>query len=165
LSDTRSRVKILHAAHGALMCIVGCKIAKQPETIQLAILKKHYELTCVILLTLLVVPNLMAIHRHPHPIKNDQSPLPVSKPGKPAVKPQLITAKDMQSFQIPDNVLGKNFIFSPDTEASGMYEVVGYYRGKDTVEYDIVFEDCGDPIRVDAEEMMGMLKDSLYEPV
>jgi hypothetical protein len=45
LSHTPSRMKILFVAHGALMCIVKCKIAKQPESIQLAALRKRYELT------------------------------------------------------------------------------------------------------------------------
>jgi hypothetical protein len=69
-------------------------------------------------------------------------------------------------FQIPDNLHGKRFILSPDTEASGMYEVIGYYRERDkSVQYDILFEDCDDHIRVDAKEMMGMLENSLYLPI
>jgi len=39
-----SRVKILHGAHTALMCLVRCKFAQQPESVQLAIMKRHHEL-------------------------------------------------------------------------------------------------------------------------
>ena len=35
----------MYAAHGALICLVICKYAKQPERVQLAILKRHHELT------------------------------------------------------------------------------------------------------------------------
>jgi hypothetical protein len=38
----------LHAAHAALMCLVTCKIEKQPECVQLAILKRYLESTWVI---------------------------------------------------------------------------------------------------------------------
>ena len=37
-------MKIVHAAHAALMCLISGIIAHQPEHIQLAILRKHYEL-------------------------------------------------------------------------------------------------------------------------
>jgi len=69
-------------------------------------------------------------------------------------------------FQNPDKLHGKQFIISPDTDDSGMYEVIGYCKRKDKpVQYDVLFEDCaGDPIRVDAGEMMSMLEDSLYLP-
>jgi hypothetical protein len=43
-----SRVKILHVAHGALMCLVICKVAGQSERVELGILKRHHELTCVV---------------------------------------------------------------------------------------------------------------------
>ena len=33
-----------------------------------------------------------------------------------------------------------------------------------TITIDVLFEDCKDPISVEAKEMMGMLKDSLYYP-
>lgn len=39
-----SRVKILHRAHAVLMCLVRCKFAQQPESVQLAIMKRHHEL-------------------------------------------------------------------------------------------------------------------------
>jgi hypothetical protein len=68
-------------------------------------------------------------------------------------------------FQIPDNLHGKQFILSPDADGSGMYEIIGYYRERDkSVQYDVLFDDCEDSIRVDAKEMMGMLKSSLYIP-
>lgn len=41
----------------------------------------------------------------------------------------------------------------------------GYSRKWDrTVEYDMLFNNCEDPIMVNAKEMMAMLKDSLYLP-
>ena len=43
-SNIFSRIKILHAAHAALMCLVTCKIAQQHDRVQLAILKRHNEL-------------------------------------------------------------------------------------------------------------------------
>ena len=47
-----------------------------------------------------------------------------------------------------------------------MYEVIGYYRERDkSVQYDVLFEDCDNYIRVDAKEMMGMLENSLYLPI
>lgn len=50
LSDTLalSRVKIMYAAHAAFMCIINCKIVKQSENVQLAIIRRHYELKCII---------------------------------------------------------------------------------------------------------------------
>ena len=72
-------------------------------------------------------------------------------------------ADDILSFQDPENLLEKQFILSPDTEASGLFEVIAYCKGKDRViKYDIQFEDIPDPIQVDTEEIMGMLKESLY---
>ena len=41
-------------------------------------------------------------------------------------------ADDILSFQDPENLLGKQFILSPDTEASGLFEVIAYCKGKDT---------------------------------
>jgi hypothetical protein len=44
-----------------------------------------------------------------------------------------------------------------------MYEVIGYHRKRDkSVEYDVLFDDCEDPILFDAGEMMRLLEDSLY---
>ena len=64
-----------------------------------------------------------------------------------------ISAEDMQSFKNPDNLNGRQFVLSPDTEESGMYEVVGFYKGKyGEVQYDIIFEDIQDPIRIDAQK-------------
>jgi hypothetical protein len=34
-----------------------------------------------------------------------------------------------------------------------------------SVTYELLFEDCEDPIETTAEEMMGMLEESLYIPV
>jgi hypothetical protein len=93
---------------------------------------------------------------------NDRRP-PTRVP-KPAGTPRCLTADEIQSFKIPDNLLGEHFVLSPDSEDPVMYEVVGFYKGRDkSVQYDVVFEDCDDdPIRVDAKEMLRMLEDSLY---
>ena len=99
------------------------------------------------------------IHRNP------TSPVGEDHLSKLAVKSRRVTPEDIQSFQIPDNLHGKQFMFSPDacTDDSASYEVIGYYVARDkSVQYDVVFDDCDDYIRVDAVEMMRMLEDSLY---
>jgi len=94
------------------MCLVSGKIAHQPEHIQLAILSKRYELA------------------YPTSATKNQPPLQSSKP---VVETRSISVEDIVSFQNPDNLLGKQFVFSPDTESSGSYEVVAYCKGKDKV--------------------------------
>jgi hypothetical protein len=95
------------------------------------------------------------------PLTNNPEP-PISKPLK---DPRRITAEDLQLFQIPGNLHGKKFILSPDSDESGVYEVIGYAMKRDkTVTYDVLFDDCEDPVLVTAKEMMGMLEDSLYFP-
>ena len=86
--------------------------------------------------------------------------------SKPLVEPRCITAEELQLFQNPDNLHGKQFIFSPDSDDTGMYEVISYTRKWDTtVTYDLLFDDCeDDPITVDTKEMMRLLEDSLYFP-
>ncbi|KAF8314377.1 uncharacterized protein EI90DRAFT_3136049 [Cantharellus anzutake] len=45
----------------------------------------------------------------------------------------------------------KHFILSPHTEGSGVYEVIGYHRKRDnSVEYDVLFDDCDTPILLEA---------------
>ena len=41
LSDKYTRVKIMFAAHAALMCMITGKIGQQRECVQLAILRRH----------------------------------------------------------------------------------------------------------------------------
>jgi hypothetical protein len=86
--------------------------------------------------------------------------------SKPSAEPRRITTGELRLFQNPDNLHGKQFILSADNHDSVMYEVIGYSRKRDrTVEYDVLFDDCGgDPIMVNAKEMMTMLEDSLYLP-
>ena len=86
---------------------------------------------------------------------------------KPAVEPRHITPEELQSFfQNPENLYGKQFILSPGTDGSGMYEVIGYHRVRDkALIFDILFEDCDDAVTVLEKEMMNMLHDSLYLPV
>ncbi|KAF8271077.1 hypothetical protein EI94DRAFT_1721285 [Lactarius quietus] len=146
--DFDDRVKILYAAHAGLMCLVNCKFAQQRERVQLAIVQRHHEIS-------------ESMYPTPPPLTNNSEP-PISKPLK---DPRRISAEDLQLFQIPDNLHGKKFILSPDSDESGMYEVIGYARERDkTVTYDVLFDDCGDSIPVTEKEMMGMLEDSVYFP-
>jgi hypothetical protein len=79
------------------------------------------------------------------------------------VDPRRITPEELRLFEIPDNLHGKQFLLSPDSDESSMYEVIGYSRKRDkTVTYDILFDDCVDPFPVDGEEMVRMLEDNLY---
>ena len=92
---------------------------------------------------------------------NNQSPL-----IQPAVEPRHITHKELQSFQNPENLHGKQFILSPDTSNLGVYEVIGYYKARDkAVTFDVLFADCEDSITISKKEMIGMLHDSVYLPV
>ena len=86
--------------------------------------------------------------------------------SKPSVDPRRITTEEYCLFEIPDNLLGKQFLLSPDdSNASCMYEVIGYTRKRDKmITFDVLFDDCEDPIPVEVKEMVGMLKDSLYFP-
>jgi hypothetical protein len=101
-----------------------------------------------------------------NPITNSrEAPL-----SKPLVDPRPITAEELRLFQSPENLhgkpCGKQFLLT-DSDPPGMYEVIGYSRKRDrTVTYDVLFDDCEDPmmIPVEAEGMMGMLKDSFYFP-
>ena len=89
---------------------------------------------------------------------------PITKESKPSVEPRHITAQELQLFQDPDNLHGKWFVLSPDSsDDSETYEVIGYSKKRNkTVEYDVLFYECEDPITVTTKEMMGMIKDSLY---
>jgi hypothetical protein len=92
-----------------------------------------------------------------HAVSNLELPL-----TKPSIEPRFITAEELQLFQSPDNLLGKQFILSPGTDESGMYEVFGYSKKRDeTIQYQVLFDDCADPITVNADEMMTMLEDSI----
>src|SRR5258706_7602801 len=94
-------------------------------------------------------------------INNCQSPL-----TKHAVEPRGITPEELQLFQNPDNLHGKQFIISPGTDDSGMYEVIGYHRARDkALTFNVLFEDCDDAVAVGEKEMIDMLRDSLYLPV
>jgi hypothetical protein len=85
--------------------------------------------------------------------------LPLSKPS---IEPRRITAEELQLFHTPDNLHGRQFILSPGTGESGMYEVIEYSKKRDgTIQYEVLFDDCADPITVNANEMMTMLEDSI----
>ena len=102
----------------------------------------------------------MTIHRHPDsPITVNN--LPFSLPFKPAGEPRHMTAQQLQLFQIPDNVLGKTFLLSPDNDG-GVYTVTSYCKGK--VKYDVLFDESLLPFdfQVDAKKLTNMLEDSLY---
>ncbi|KAF9783942.1 hypothetical protein BJ322DRAFT_887153 [Thelephora terrestris] len=141
------RVKIMHGACGALMCLLHCKIAEQPEHVQSAISKRHRELT----LPASAVADVDDRQPSPPaPIPSDRQ----SPPPKPAVEPRRTTAEDLRSFKLPENLHGKRFTLSPDAGDSGTYEVIGYRRERDnSVTYELLFEDCEDPIETTAEEM------------
>jgi hypothetical protein len=82
-----------------------------------------------------------------------------------SVEPRSITTDELQLFRTAENLHGKQFILSPGTENSVMYEVISYSRKRDkTYHYDVLFDDCEDHITLDAKEMMDMLEDSLYLP-
>jgi len=104
----------------------------------------------------------MSVHPTPPIQGNLEAPL-----SKPMVEPRHITAEELRRVfrnLNPENLHGKQFVLS-DNNHSGMYEVIGYSRKRDrAVEYDVLFDDCGDPIRVNAKEMMALLEDSLYLP-
>ncbi|KAI0248750.1 hypothetical protein BJV78DRAFT_1284532 [Lactifluus subvellereus] len=143
--DFDDRVKISYAAHAALMCLVKCKFAQQPDSVQLATMKRHNDLSRA--------PPFTDDHESPQALSN------------PSVEPRRLTAEEHQLFQNPDELHGKQFVLSPDTDDSGTYEVIGYHRKRDkSVQYDVLFDDCDDPILLDAGEMMRMLEDSLYLP-
>ena len=98
---------------------------------------------------------------HPTPPIQGNCEVPLSKPS---VEPRHITAEELRLFRDPKNLHGKQFVLSANND-SGMYEVIGYSRKWDrTVEYDMLFDDCGDPMMVSAKEMMVLLEDSLYLP-
>ena len=98
---------------------------------------------------------------HPTPPIQGNCEAPLSKP---MVEPRHITAEELRLFRDPENLHGKQFVLSANND-SGMYEVIGYSRKRDrTVEYDVLFNDCEDPIMVNAQEMMAMMEDSLSLP-
>ncbi|KAH9167391.1 hypothetical protein EDB89DRAFT_129962 [Lactarius sanguifluus] len=150
-------VKILHAAYAALMCIVTCKNTKQPESVQLAVLRRRHKL---------LTESVSSTHPTPSHSTTGNCEAPLEAPlSKPLVEPRHITNEELQLFQNPENLHGKQFILSPDTNDSGLYEVIGYSRKQDrSVAYEVLFDDCEDPIVVDTKGMMGMLEDSLYFP-
>ena len=97
----------------------------------------------------------MSVHPTPPIQGNLEAPL-----SKPMVEPRHITAEEFRLFRDPENLHGKRFVLSTNND-SGMYEVIGYSRKRDrTVEYDVLFDDCGDPTMVNAKEMMALLEDS-----
>ena len=103
------------------------------------------------------------LSRHSTPPTPGNCDAPLSEPP---IEPRHITAEELRLFRNPDDLHGKQFILSPDNENSGTYEVIGYSKKRDkTVEYDVLFDGCEDPVTVNATEMMmGMLEDSLYLP-
>ncbi len=84
----------------------------------------------------------------------------------PSVAPKALSAGELQSFVgQPDLLHGRKFLLSPNTEDEIMFEVVSYMRARDkTVRFEILFEDCGDSLMVDQEEMNSMLEDCHIYP-
>ena len=154
----------MYAAHVALMCLVKGKVAQQQEHVQLAILSRHYEISWVLQLNGPVISS--TIYRHPHATPCITSNFEPERPlSKPSVEPRPITTEDLRLFQIPDNLHGKQFIPSPGSDKSCVYEIIGYTKKRDNVViYDALYDDFPDSIPADANEMMRMLDDSLYFP-
>ncbi|THH14347.1 hypothetical protein EW146_g5979 [Bondarzewia mesenterica] len=145
--DFDDRVRILQASHAALMCIVNFQFIPQSERVQLAIIERHNELR-------------ETVWEHAAtPVRDIREP-PLSKP---AGRPRSLTPEELHSFRNPEILHGKQFVISPDTDEKEMYEVSSYTRSRDKkIRYEVLFDDCGDPIPVDEEEMWSMLKDSQY---
>jgi hypothetical protein len=54
-------------------------------------------------------------------------------------------------------------MLSLDTDNLDLYEITGYRRRRNgAVQYEVLWEDCDESIVGDADEMMGMLKESHY---
>ena len=86
--------------------------------------------------------------------------------SEPTVESRSLTIEELRSFQDPENLHGKQFLLSPNTAEAGLYEVIGYSKSRDkSVQYSVLFDDCPDPIMVDADEMLHLLEDSAYLPV
>ena len=66
-------------------------------------------------------------------------------------------------LQDPEKLIGARFLLSPDTSEATLWQVVSYTRTLNRgVKYDVIFDDCDDPISVEEEEMAGMIENSLY---
>jgi len=99
----------------------------------------------------------------PHPTPPTIPDLKCSPPNPSKLRP--ITAAEVLQFgSDPELLYGRQFILSPDTDASESttYEVIGYSKKRDkSIEYEVLFDDCPeDPIMVGMEEMKDMLRDS-----
>ncbi|KAF8342329.1 uncharacterized protein EI90DRAFT_3032913 [Cantharellus anzutake] len=129
------------------MCLLFCKFGKQSDSVQSAIIKRHQELS-------------RPVNSTPSPTDDPEQPL-----SKPSAEPRRLTPEERQLFQNPDELHGKQFVLSHDSDGSGMYEIIGYHRKRDkSVQYEVLFDDCEDPMLLDGGEVMKMLEDSLYIP-
>ena len=71
--------------------------------------------------------------------------------------------EDLRLFETPDNLYGMQFLLSPNGDESCMYEIIIYSRKRDKpVTYDVLFENCEDPIPVVEKDMMSVREDSLH---
>ena len=112
-------------------------------------------------------PDSLIIYRLSRPRRPPPSPITnEALLSKRSVEPRRITSEDFCLFQNPEELHGKQFILSPNSVDSEIFEIIGYSRKRDkTVTFDLLFDDgCEDPVPVDAEELMGLLKSSLYFP-
>ena len=83
--------------------------------------------------------------------------------SKPLADPRRITSEDLRLFETPDNLYGMQFLLSPNGDESCMYEIIIYSRKRDKpVTYDVLFENCEDPIPVVEKDMMSVREDSLH---
>ena len=73
------------------------------------------------------------VHLTPPTVSNLELPL-----SKPSIEPRRITAEELQLFRTPDNLLGKQFILSPGTDESGMFEVTYSKKRDGTIQYEVL---------------------------
>jgi hypothetical protein len=69
-----------------------------------------------------------------------------------SVHPTPPTTGNCEAPLFKPSVEPMHIILSPDNEDSGMYGVIGYSKKRDkTVKYDVLFDDCEDPVTVNAK--------------
>ena len=145
------------------MCIITCRFSQQCEKVLCAILQRHNKLQQVI------------------PLNNVQCSTFrqwfTGCPGAPSSHYQYqgtclqaigwAIAHYLQGFclfQNPEQLHGRQFLFSLDGIDSEIFEVIGYSQRWDkTLTFDLTFDgSCEYLVPVNAGELMRILKNSLY---
>ena len=139
---------------------IMCRLGRQSERVQMAMVRRYTEIVYVIQLcfSVLLVNNM---RRQPPHVLIDSGPGPLISTSfnDPS---NIITAVDIEQFQNPDDILGKQFMLSHIDDVD-YYEITGYHKRRNgIVQYEVLWEDSVESIDVDADEMMRMLKDSHY---